>query len=66
MMDKRKDLPSEPVRGRGRPKSDEPLLPVTTRLRPRERDRLSQIALRSGISESKLVRRLIIIHLGGS
>jgi len=55
---------ASPLPRRGRPRVHDRLVPVSTWIHPRERDRLSRIALRRGQSESALLRQIIVIQLG--
>lgn len=56
--------PIDRQRGRGRPRVDQPLVPVSAWIHPQERDRLSKLALRRRQSESSLLRHFIVIQLG--
>jgi hypothetical protein len=52
-------------RKRGRPRVQDPLSPVSTRLPTRHHDRLVRLANRRGESVSETVRQVIILTLSG-
>jgi hypothetical protein len=52
-----------PSRGPGRPKAQEPLVPVTTWVREREYFRLCRLAEKRDQNVSRLIRSLLILRL---
>lgn len=55
--------PIQERRGRGRPRVDEPLSPVSTRVPASYHDRLVKLANQRDQSVSETVRQLLIIRL---
>jgi hypothetical protein len=50
-------------RGPGRPRTTEPMVPVTTWVREREYDRLCRLANQNDVKVSSLIRSLLILRL---
>lgn len=55
--------PDEPSRPRGRPRVDDPMSPVSTRLPSKAYDQLIRVATQQDTSVASLVRQLLILRL---